>query len=833
MLTMTYRALGGVVGVLSLILIAVPAPAQDVGIPEHEPMPMPVPRPHPVIQRDLTLTSMSVNVEIRGATAQTTIRQTLRNDGHLVAEGKYMLPLPAGATVAGFAIIDGDQRLEGEVLDAQTARRTYQEIVRQMRDPGLLEYQDSRTFSVSIFPFQPGQSRTVEVKLSQALTGTTELVQYALPLRWAGWSRCLNTSFVLTYSIESNHDLGTVSSPTHGISVNRDGNRRVHGSYEATVSDFPSDFTLNMGRRTGDFAASLMCFPGEGGEDGFFILSLLEAMPADEKYIPKDVQFIFDKSGSMSGEKIEQAKGALRYVLGQLKSDDRFGLIYYSDNVDTVFEGLRTASSDNTREARRFVGGLTAEGGTDINTALTTGAAMLKPDGRPTYVIFLTDGLPTVGDTNIDHIINNAKRNFHNPLKLFVFGVGYDVNTTLLDSLSYNHHGSATYVSPDEDIEVKVSQFYAKMSSPALVNLKVNFAGLDTYDLMPREMPDLFHNNEIFITGRYRGNAASSVVVSVNGETNEGRRTLKTTIGSNRSAANHQVPRLWATRKVSYMLDQIRLHGDDAELLGEVDRLAMRYGIVTPYTSYLITEPGMYFDARERRAHLEEEMLFARDDQSGARAVGRSKMNQQNIAGDVAAAPQQAGAAAGGERDAELYGGIFSIEPMLSSLGTTVRGSADPYSTVNYVHNQTFVRQGAQWVDARYEADQQEVVKITTYGETYFDLLDEFPELGDYLSQGEAVVLVVARDLVLETTLDEVVNTSAELSRLRKALGDSDYLSDSGKDGALFALGAVGQGGGALPGWSIGSIAVLLLVVSLLPFILWFGARRLPAMRHG
>jgi len=791
---------------LAAVLLAQSTSAQEM-------IPPPIP-PHPVIQRDLTLTDMRVDVRIRGGTAQTTIRQTLRNDGDFMAEGQYLLPLPPGASVSNFAILDGDQRLEGEVLDAAEARRIYQEIVRKMRDPGLLEYQDHNTFSVNVFPFQPGQSRTVEVSFSQTLSGTTELVSYNLPLRWAGWSRCYDTSFVITYDIESSYDLGTISSPSHGVSVHREGDRRANGSYEARVDDFASDFTLNIGRRLGDFAASLMCFPGDGGEDGYFLLSLLAALPEDDKYVPKDVLFIFDKSGSMSGEKIEQAKGALRFVVDKLKSEDRFNLIYYSDNVDTLYSGLQSATNDNIREARDFVSRLDADGGTDINSALSDGARMLTPDGRPAYVIFLTDGLPTVGDTDIDHIINNAKANFASAVKLFVFGVGYDVNTTLLDSLSYNHHGTATYVSPNEDIEVKVSQFYAKMSSPALVDISLDLSGLDEYDLMPKELPDLFHNSEVFITGRFRGHPSGEVSVRVNGDSDEGREQLNATVGSHDSTANHQIPRLWATRKVSWLLDQIRLKGDDQELLDEVDRLATRYGIVTPYTSYLITEPEMYFDAATRRDNLAMDMEESREITSGAGAVGRSKMNQANQAADYAAAPQMAGQAVGG----------VDVESELLMLGRSNthadeqrrQGSADPYSTVNYVNNQTFVQQAVdsryRWVDARYDEQRQEVIQLTSYGDEYFDLLNEFPDLGLYLSQAENVVLVVSSDLVLETVPDEVTNSAGDLDRLRRALQSGDYLSQAPEHNRVLALGTVNDdqsGGGNAWGWVIGGTAVV------------------------
>jgi Ca-activated chloride channel family protein len=460
-------------------------------------------------------------------------------------------------------------------------------------------------------------------------------------------------------------------------------------------------------------------------------------------------------------------------------------VLYYSEAVTKVLESPRSASSDNIAAARGEVEKLTADGGTDINSALASAAQMFmmpnKGDtaGRPHYAIFLTDGQPTVGEVSVDKIISNAKDSFPDNVKLFVFGVGNDVNTTLLDSLSYAHHGSASYVSEQEDIEVKVSQFYAKMSSPALTNLSISIDGLEERDMMPRELPDLFHNTELFITGRYGGHPADAVKLSVSGKGEGGvDKTLSATISSNVSSGNNQVPRLWAARKVSWLLDQLRLRGDNQELLSEVDRLATRFGIITPYTSYLITEPGMYFDIASRLGDLEGTVAEAREDEAGAAAVGRSKQSQVNQDAVNAAAPQSAGQAAGGA------GGNADYQPPVAYDAAEVeakdklrrKGNADPFQAVNYVNEQTFVRQDLpdmriQWVDARIDTAQNaRRVKLTTYSDAYFKLIGDHPELADYLSQGESVVLWLSDSLVLETTVEEVSTPQSDIDDIEKAL---------------------------------------------------------------
>jgi Ca-activated chloride channel family protein len=403
---------------------------------------------------------------------------------------------------------------------------------------------------------------------------------------------------------------------------------------------------------------------------------------------------------------------------------------------------------------------------------------------RPSYAIFLTDGLPTVGNTNVTQIISAAKTNFDPKVKLFVFGVGYDVNTTLLDSLSYDHHGTATYVAPGENLESKVSEFYSRIASPALTYVKLELDGLDEYELMPREIPDLFHNHEVFICGRYKGHAPGSVTVKVTGTGDDAQRTYTANVTPVAGADSASSARLWATRKVSWLIDQVRLKGDNKELVDEIERLATRFGIVTPYTSYLITEPGMA--VADRRRELVENIAAARDDESGQAAVGRSAYNQANQSAAKSAAPQAAGQTAGGappppaaEAEPFLDRAYVKYSPgwfgyYLDEDGKKLSGagSADSGSTVNYVGSQTFKRDDSRqdrvrWVDMRFE--KQGTVKVQTYSDAYFKLLADYDWLSDYLAQGESVVLVVG-DIALETTPDEVKTSAADLGKLREAL---------------------------------------------------------------
>jgi Ca-activated chloride channel family protein len=155
-----------------------------------------------------------------------------------------------------------------------------------------------------------------------------------------------------------------------------------------------------------------------------------------------------------------------------------------------------------------------AEGGTNINDALLTGLKQIEDASGASFIIFLTDGLPTVGQTDINTILANVKGANHSSTRVFVFGVGYDVNTRLLDRLAQDNHATSDYVRPVEDIEVKVSGFFKKVSHPILTDLKLSFPGVEVYDLYPKELPDIFKGSQLLVLGKYKGEGSSKGTLS-------------------------------------------------------------------------------------------------------------------------------------------------------------------------------------------------------------------------------------------------------------------------------------------------------------------------------
>ncbi|MFQ5693580.1 MAG: VWA domain-containing protein, partial [Nitrospinota bacterium] len=449
-----------------------------------------------------------------------------------------------------------------------------------------------------------------------------------------------------------------------------------------------------------------------GGEDGYF-LALLSPGYASGKTrpLPKDLTFVLDTSGSMSGEKIRQAKEALLFCVNGLNPGDRFNLIRFSSDVEVFRRGLMAATPENVRAAREFVSGLRARGGTDINTALLRALRDARGSSRPSrphMILFLTDGQPTVGVRRPEDILRNVRKANAAGRRVFVFGVGYRVNTHLLDKLSGQIGGASDYVSHREDIEVKVSSFFRKVSEPVLADLSLEWGGLQTRDVYPRALPDLFRGSQIVLLGRYKAGAVKKVRLtgSVEGE----RKTFEYEVRFPREAAgNDFLPRLWAHRKVGYLLDEIRLSGETQELKDEVVRLAKKFGLVTPYTSFLAMED-------EPRVARRRPDVFG-----GARSYRPAP------APPAAALRQKVGR------------GAVGMSKALQEQKAALRVTDAPRAGLRWVAGKVFRLKNGFWVDEAYKKGTK-TVSIQFGSPAFFDLLRKDPKVAKYLALGKKVV---------------------------------------------------------------------------------------------
>jgi len=651
-----------------------------------------------------------VTVSIKDQLAVTHVDQVFYNPNDWTIEGTYIFPIPDDAAVSGFTLWVDGQPVEGRVLDATEARQTYEQIVSSMRDPALLEYIGRGAVQARVFPIPSQGERRIELEYTQALTAEGGLVRYIYPLNTEKFSAQPIESVTISVDIQSSTPIRAVYSPSHEVGVRRESDQHVLVGYEAGNVLPDTDFALYYSLGEAE-AFHLLSFrdPGDSVDpDGFFMVLLAPRINTIDQVIPKDLLLVLDRSGSMDGEKFQQAQEAARFILDNLNQGDRFNLVTFSTGVEMYASGLRPASE--AAEARRWLDGLRAEGSTDINRALLEAAAMVDPE-RSTYLIFLTDGLPTEGVTDSQSILANFENNAPDNLRLFAFGVGYDMDTILLDTLSQDHHGRSTYVQPGMKLDEILSSFYAGISTPVLTSLDLDFGDISTYDLYPYPLPDLFAGSQVVLLGRYRdgGETVITLVGEVNGERQAF--TFSDQQFAKKSPANSlesSIPRLWATRKVGYLLNQIRLEGASQEIIDQIVRLSIRYGIVTPYTSYLVTEEAPLGEAEQQRLANE--------------TFGQIQaMPTQAPSGPMAV---QSAADAGAMKEADSAPEIM----------------AEALSTVRILGSRTFVLSDGKWIDTSFDPEKMDVTKVDFLSQEYFELLNTHPELADAFALGDQVI---------------------------------------------------------------------------------------------
>lgn len=696
--------------------------------------PRPIPRPQP-LPNALPVKSIQLDTKISGQIATTHVEQIFRNDTQYTLEGTYFFPIPETASIVEFAIWENGKKLVGEVRSREEARRIYDEIVRRQRDPGLLEYAGKDLFQASIFPIPPNSDKKLELTYTQILKAESGTVAYKYPLGTGRnlWGRSpqnaeMNRGGVPQkfgtvsgkVTIEGRQALRNVYSPSHNIEVKNTSERTASISFE--TKDNENDFQLFYGLSDQDFGMSLVTYR-EPGKDGYFMLMLSPKDDVSEKeLVNKDIVFVLDTSGSMADEgKMEKARSALLFGIRTLRNGDRFNVVNFAGEEHLMERGLVSADAGGKKRGEEFVAKLRPTGGTNINDSLIAAVKQFDKSDRPKMMVFMTDGLPTVGETNVDKIIANLKASKNIDVRIFPFGFGYDVNTALLDKLGSENSGISDYVQPKEDLEIKVSNFFARVSSPVLSNIEIDMGPVESDFVYPRKPGDMFKGMQIAMIGRYK-NAGDlqNISITLRGKTGSESRSFSYSDLDFplRSESNEFLPRLWASRRVGWLIEQIRLNGPTKELKDEVVDLGTRYGLVTPYTSYLATDGSV-------------SNSFTLDGQSQIMRSAPAKMAERSGAGAVRLSVQQN----------TLQSNISIVEDKKKDARERIL--VDNTATNQFFANKNFVSQNNVWTDVEYlPTTKLREVKVQFASEDYFKLAASDPELARYFSLGEEVVVV-------------------------------------------------------------------------------------------
>ena len=529
-------------------------------------------RPGVPISHSYEIREVGIDARVRDQVAEVQVSQTFHNPGSFQLETEFLFPLPEEGAIQNFVLMVDGRELPGRLLPKDEARRIYEDIVRTKRDPALLEYMGRGLYRTSVFPIPPGADRKVTMRYTQLCKRDRDIVEFSYPLSTQKFTAKPIQRLIVQISIQSKDAIKSVYCPSDDARIDRSGDHDVKVSLERRDIVPGNDFRLVYTLADGKLSASVLSFRPSESEDGYFlVLASPEVKAPDAKPLPKTVIFVIDRSGSMAGKKIEQARKALNSVLNNLRDEDLFNILVYDDRVESFKPELQRYGSRVRDEAVRFVDNIREGGSTNIDSALKTALAMIQDTSRPSYVLFLTDGLPTAGETRELSIADNCRQANARRARVFCFGVGYDVNARLLDRLSGGNSGTSEYVKPDEDIESHVGRFYSKMTSPVLSDIRLELAGIDINRTYPREVPDLFEGGQIVLAGRYRQSGKTTIRVS--GKVGGERRSLEfpaELAGAYQGSSYDFVERLWVVRRLGDLIDQIDLHGQNKELVDEL-----------------------------------------------------------------------------------------------------------------------------------------------------------------------------------------------------------------------------------------------------------------------
>ena len=576
------------IGPAALVFFLAAAAHAHIIIPPPMP-PHPIPHPRPILQAQIT--EHAVKARMRNGVMTTEVRLVCHNPNATTLEGTFLFEVPGDAAIRRLTMMMNGKAVKAELLSAEEARKIYEDIVRRMKDPALLEIAGERLIRARIFPIPPNGNQTITLTFSHHLPVENGLHVWRYPLRARGPAVEPTKKLTLLLDIESDVPIKSIVSPSHKVDVAHKDAHHATVSYEGENVIPENDLSLYVTVSEKDLGLQLLTFR-EQDKAGYFmaILGAGYTHSQTRAMARKSVLFVVDTSGSMAtDDKIAQVRKALAYCLEHLNAEDRFNVVDFSTTTRTFKEGLAPADKDTVAAAVAHVATLEARGGTAIEQALKTAVDMVKGEKDPVTLIFLTDGKPTIGTQDTDALVSILKDGKLKGLRFLAFGVGHGVNTHLLDRLTQQNHGATTYVRPGDPLDQPVVALHNKISYPALRDVKLRFAGAEVTDVFPQELPDLFYGSHLTVVGRYTGTGDHAV-------------TLTGTLGGEARTVVHEgafptqdtrhdaLPAVWATRKIGYLLDEIRLHGDKKELREEVVRLSKEYGIITPYTSFLVAE---------------------------------------------------------------------------------------------------------------------------------------------------------------------------------------------------------------------------------------------------
>ena len=554
-------------------------------------------------RQHLELTSVTVDVQIDERIARTRTDQIFTNHADGIVEGIYEFTLPEGAIITDLVLWIDDKRIQGEVLEKEEARRTYDDIVRQRIDPALLEQVTPNQFRLSIFPFPAQGSRRVEFEYMQLLESRSGRLDYSFPLAPETDQPLQMELFVLRAQVRSQHAFeATTSGLPRLTEIDQPEDQRSANIFFGDEQIKPrEDFTLTIRQTDDQPKPSVLSFAPQANDDlGYYALwlpPLPELTQGDP--LPRSLTFVIDISSSMQQGKLQAVKGALAAAIDALDAADLFNIVVFTHRADSFAAAPVPADPDNKKAATAFINQQDALGVSNFEAGLGRAMQQAFPANRVNHVIFLTDGLPTLGELELESLSELIGEWSAGQARLFTIGVGRDVDQGFLSGLAEEHRGEAYFLAEEGDIEAALQELFESFTFPVLLLDELSFDQVEIHDVHPRGLEALAAGRELFQVGRYRG--GGTFTLSLIGHVGEENVSVDFPLEFTQTdVSGSLIPRLWAYQKIQALEEQIARFGEQQELLDDILALGLEYRLVTRRTSLFAPDDGVEVNPQPR-----------------------------------------------------------------------------------------------------------------------------------------------------------------------------------------------------------------------------------------
>lgn len=691
--------------------------------------------------------NLSATVKIHNTTAETRLQFHCVNPSQQSISVPIAVPLPKTGKITtkreDFSKVENPiPYAQTEVIPTEKAVGEWQAMAKKLTNPAPIEFCGRPLLRTSPIHLSPGESQPVTVEYAQTLSSKQQRYDYVFP-RSESVENTIPWS--LNCSIQTDRPISTLYSPTHQVKAKRKSATSFQVELDEQETAQPGTFWLSYLLDQGeDLSATLYTQPDDDTPeaDGTFLFLVgLPAQSSKDRAIPRELTLALDRSGSMQGPKMDQVQEAATQVIEGLNDGESFNIITYNNQITSFAEKPVKKTAETLKSALEFIEQVKPRGGTNLNGALLESVRQKPASQTLPIVLFLTDGLPTVGETaevKIRDVI--AKQNPYQR-RIFTVGVGVDVNTPLLETIANETRAQPTFVLPSENVKTKVSQLFDSLERPVLADNELDILNTEgrpipdrVRDVYPNPLPDLFKDDHLVVLGRYRG--TEPLTFRLEGNYLGKKKTFQFTFPLKDQPSYPFVSRLWATKKIAALVQEIRKSGANADpyviltnpkqdaglksKASDILKLTTRYGIVTEYTAFLAKDDYGWMTRREQLDTAYRNF----DERAVKTRVGLSSVNQ-SINNTVL------------QQQYRLNGGNYYFDANMKQVAVT---------NVQQLGKSTFFRRGTTWVDARL-VDRPNLTpkNVISFGSTEYDAL-----LKQLVAKGEHTPLSLSGNILME-----------------------------------------------------------------------------------